>query len=35
MEIGLPRPADPNEVDQFARRAREFLETVIKGLHRS
>jgi sugar phosphate isomerase/epimerase len=29
----LPRPAEPEGVDQLARRAREFLETVIQGLH--
>ncbi|MCS7168446.1 MAG: TIM barrel protein [Gemmatales bacterium] len=29
----VPRRFDPKEVDAFARRAREFLETVIEGLH--
>ena len=29
----LPRPSRPDEVDRLARRAREFLETVIAGLH--
>ncbi len=29
----LPRPADPDGVDALARRAREFLEIVIQGLH--
>ena len=29
----VPRPADPAEIDTLARRAREFLETVIAGLH--
>lgn len=29
----LPRPGDPAEVDALARRAREFLEYVIRGLH--
>lgn len=29
----LPRPTDPAEVDNLARHAREFLETVIRGLH--
>jgi sugar phosphate isomerase/epimerase len=29
----LPRPAQPEGVDALARRAREFLETVIAGLH--
>jgi sugar phosphate isomerase/epimerase len=28
----LPRPTDPNEVDALARRAREFLDVVIRGL---
>lgn len=28
----LPRPADPQEIDSLARRAREYLETVIAGL---
>ena len=28
----LPRPRDPEGVDALARRAREFLETVVKGL---
>lgn len=28
----LPRPAEPEGVDQLARRAREFLEIVIQGL---
>jgi sugar phosphate isomerase/epimerase len=28
----LPRPTDPSEVDALARRAREFLELVIRGL---
>jgi sugar phosphate isomerase/epimerase len=28
----LPRPASPDEVDALARRAREFLEIVIRGL---
>jgi sugar phosphate isomerase/epimerase len=28
----LPRPSDPAQVDALARRAREFLETVIQGL---
>lgn len=31
----LPRPADPSEVDTLARRAREFLELVIKGVQQS
>ena len=30
----VPRPKDPEGVDQMARRAREFLETVINGLQR-
>jgi hypothetical protein len=29
----VPRPKDPAGVDALARRAREFLETVIAGLH--
>lgn len=29
----LPRPNDPQGVDDLARRAREFLETVTAGLH--
>jgi len=29
----LPRSAVPEGIDQLARRAREFLETVIQGLH--
>lgn len=29
----LPRPAEPEGVDALARRAREFLEVVIGGLH--
>jgi sugar phosphate isomerase/epimerase len=29
----IPRPTDPAEVDALARRAREFLELVIQGLH--
>jgi sugar phosphate isomerase/epimerase len=29
----LPRPTEPEGVDEMARRARLFLETVIKGLH--
>jgi len=29
----LPRPKTPESVDDLARRAREFLETVIAGLH--
>ena len=28
----IPRPADPQDVDALARRAREFLEIVIQGL---
>ena len=28
----LPRPADPAGIDALARRAREFLETVVQGL---
>jgi sugar phosphate isomerase/epimerase len=28
----VPRPKDPQDVDGLARRAREFLETVIRGL---
>jgi sugar phosphate isomerase/epimerase len=28
----VPRPADPAELDQLARRAREFLELVIRGV---
>jgi sugar phosphate isomerase/epimerase len=28
----VPRPQDPAEIDKLARRAREFLETVIAGL---
>jgi sugar phosphate isomerase/epimerase len=28
----VPRPADPNGIDALARRAREFLDTVIRGL---
>jgi hypothetical protein len=28
----LERPKDPEGVDALARRAREFLETVIRGL---
>jgi sugar phosphate isomerase/epimerase len=31
----LPRPADPIAIDALARRAREFLELVIRGLHAS
>jgi sugar phosphate isomerase/epimerase len=31
----LPRPTDAETVDAFARRAREFLETVITGLQRA
>ena len=31
----LPRPTDPSEVDALARRAREFLELVIRGLQGS
>lgn len=30
----VPRPKDPEGVDALARRAREFLETVIRGLQR-
>lgn len=29
----LPRPSDPAGIDREARRAREFLETVVRGLH--
>jgi len=29
----VPRPTDPNEIDRLARRAREYLEVVIAGLH--
>jgi sugar phosphate isomerase/epimerase len=29
----LPEPAGPDGVDELARRAREFLEVVIRGLH--
>jgi sugar phosphate isomerase/epimerase len=29
----VPRPTSPEAVDALARRAREFLETVIQGLH--
>jgi sugar phosphate isomerase/epimerase len=29
---GLPRPADPSTVDSLGRRAREFLELVVRGL---
>jgi len=29
----LPRPAEVDGVDALARRAREFLELVIQGLH--
>ena len=29
----IPRPRDPAGVDALARRAREYLETVIRGLH--
>lgn len=29
----VPRPQTPDEVDRLARRAREYLETVIQGLH--
>lgn len=29
----IPRPKDPQGVDALARRAREFLEVVIQGLH--
>ena len=29
----VPRPTKPDEIDALARRAREFLETVIAGLH--
>jgi sugar phosphate isomerase/epimerase len=29
----LPRPNDPEVLDRLARRAREFLETVVQGLH--
>ncbi len=29
----VPRPEKPEEVDALARRAREFLEVVIRGLH--
>jgi len=29
----LPRPAKPEGIDALARRAREFLETVVAGLH--
>lgn len=29
----VPRPKSPDEIDQLARRAREFIETVIAGLH--
>ncbi len=29
----LPRPTDPAGIDALARRAREFLETVVQGLH--
>ena len=29
----VPRPTNPDAVDKLARRAREFLETVIAGLH--
>ncbi len=29
----VPRPAEPAGIDTLARRAREFLETVIAGLH--
>jgi hypothetical protein len=28
----LPRPASPEGVDALARRAREFLEMVVKGI---
>ena len=31
----VPRPTKPEGVDTLARRAREFLETVIRGLHAS
>ena len=31
----LPRPKNPDEIDVLARRAREFLETVTRGLERS
>lgn len=31
----LPRPSDPERLDRLARRAREFLETVIEGLQQS
>jgi hypothetical protein len=30
----LPRPSAPEGVDALARRAREFIETVIAGLQR-
>jgi hypothetical protein len=29
----VPRPAEPEGIDTLARRAREFLDTVIAGLH--
>jgi hypothetical protein len=28
----VPRPKNPDEVDVLARRAREFMDTVIRGL---
>ncbi|MCA9270694.1 MAG: hypothetical protein KDA41_19565, partial [Planctomycetales bacterium] len=31
----IPRPAEAEQIDALARRAREFMETVIAGLHSS
>ena len=28
----VPRPANPDEIDRLARRAREYMETVVRGL---
>ena len=32
FEPVLPRPANPDEIDRLARRAREYMETVVRGL---
>ena len=31
----VPRPTTPEEIDALARRAREYLETVISGLQKT
>ena len=32
FEPVVPRPANPDEIDRLARRAREYMETVVRGL---